>query len=408
MRIEQVIEDSMNQSKEKTRKQLSSYRTYGSSYESYQSYLSPLAHFLMLFIAIYLFTSSISITAMASTGQTNHYQTNNNLCRDLFRLQSPKTIEASHNTIERELAQFAAEIHTLQARGQQDLAAPLYMLLRNKVLKANKLGIELNSLTPSLAVLVQNSVSTEQLQSSKRDSDISLMSEHEQNLLPWVTTQQLTQPHASFHSHVYLAKYSPDGTLVLIASRGPVVRVWNSQTGQFAFDLIDHTNSINTVKFSPDGNRILTASGDRHAVLWNATNGDKIWKFHGHTNSLLLANFSFDGSRGITTSSDNTAKIWDLINGKLLFTLNGHVDQITSGAFSPNGEFILTSSLDRTDKVWSAKDGRLLLTLQRTRKWVPFSTFSPNGSHILTQVGDKIVRLTQPQRGVKQICPFHS
>jgi hypothetical protein len=64
------------------------------------------------------------------------------------------------------------------------------------------------------------------------------------------------------------------------------------------------------IDFSPDGRLLVTASKDGTARLWDAFNGEPVCKPMRHETEVLSAQFSKDGLKVVTASVDRSAKIW--------------------------------------------------------------------------------------------------
>jgi WD40 repeat protein len=71
-----------------------------------------------------------------------------------------------------------------------------------------------------------------------------------------------------------------------------------------------HTAGFTSAAFSPDGKMIVTASRDKTARLWDVASGQQLRSLEGHTDAVYSAAFSPDGKMIVTASSDKTARLW--------------------------------------------------------------------------------------------------
>ena len=120
--------------------------------------------------------------------------------------------------------------------------------------------------------------------------------------------------------YVSSAVFSPDGKLVLTASRDNTARVFELATGKELQVLSGHTSYINSAEFSPDGKLVLTASEDKTARVFEVASGKERQVLSGHKTGLNSAVFSPDGKLALTTAGDDLSIFWDVATGKQLYT----------------------------------------------------------------------------------------
>ena len=124
-----------------------------------------------------------------------------------------------------------------------------------------------------------------------------------------------------------------------------------------------HRRAVEDAQFSPDGKVIVTASRDGTARLW--TSKGRPLRTLRHRGPVATAAFSRDGRLVVTASSDGTARIWRVADGKQLQLLE-HPGAVTKAAFSRDGRFVVTIS-GRTGRIWRTADGDLLRVLRGHR-----------------------------------------
>ena len=159
-------------------------------------------------------------------------------------------------------------------------------------------------------------------------------------------------------------EFSPDGTRLINGNRDGTAIIWDLTSGKVLFTLQEHSNAVESVAFSPDGTHVATASDDGTAIIWNATTGSPALTLLNNTAVRCVA-YSPDGTRIATADFDGTANIWDASTGGELLSLRGHSAAITSVAFSPDGELFATASIDGTAKIWNASTGDILYEITR-------------------------------------------
>ena len=233
---------------------------------------------------------------------------------------------------------------------------------------------------------------------------------------------------------VYSVSLSPDGQIIVSASKNGKLQLWNLQ-GELLETLTEHTNSVNSVSFTANGKFLVSGSGDTTIRLWNLSprpflnhNGSivdfdfildgkeivtisnvsqnktdkkkviRLWDFHkqqfsefANQEKYSRVRVSPDGTKIVTTNDDQTIQIWNK-KGILLKTLAEHTDRVFDVSFSPNSKLFATTSYDNTLKIWR-EDGTLINTITGHEDRVLAVSFSPDGKIIATGGGDRSIKL---------------
>jgi hypothetical protein len=121
-----------------------------------------------------------------------------------------------------------------------------------------------------------------------------------------------------------------------------------------------HNGAVTDARLSPDGKLLLTASRDGLARIWDIASGDVITALRGHAGAVTSASFSPDGKRVLTSSTDRTARLWDVSTGRVIDVLAGHTGTVNDAAFSPDGALAVTGGGDKTARVWDLGTGKLI------------------------------------------------
>ncbi len=100
-----------------------------------------------------------------------------------------------------------------------------------------------------------------------------------------------------------------------VAMGGPqkIVRIYDTSTGDVAFELKKHTDWVYCVEYSPDG--VLVASGDRSGGLhvWEADTGRLYMDLIGHKDAVRAVSWRGDSNVLVSASEDGTVKIWEMV-----------------------------------------------------------------------------------------------
>ncbi|HEY6806113.1 MAG TPA: serine/threonine-protein kinase [Pyrinomonadaceae bacterium] len=150
--------------------------------------------------------------------------------------------------------------------------------------------------------------------------------------------------------------FSSDGQL-LAGGDGPIVKIWNVNTGNDVFSLNGQGGRIGSVVFSPDHQMLASSSEDRTVKLWNVITGTEIRTLRGANLPVHSLAFSFDGKILAGASPDRTIRFWDPASGNELKPITLVSDLPGLIAFSPNGRTLASGSLSGKIYLWDVING---------------------------------------------------
>jgi WD40 repeat protein len=103
---------------------------------------------------------------------------------------------------------------------------------------------------------------------------------------------------------------SPDGRWLVTGAcfSDPVLRVWDTATGESVAELEGHTSWISTVLFSRDGRRLFAASADQSISVWQTGTWQQSGSLRGHTDEIWGMNLAGDGL--VTCSKNGEIMLW--------------------------------------------------------------------------------------------------
>jgi WD40 repeat protein/serine/threonine protein kinase len=189
-------------------------------------------------------------------------------------------------------------------------------------------------------------------------------------------------PIASATSALSNARFSPDNTMVVTASRNKFATVWNAETGVKIAEL-QHDHWVTHAEFSPDNKTVLTSSIDRSANVWSIASATPLTPPLTHDSDIKTAHFSADGAKVITTSMDWTARIWDARTGAPLSELLRHEGPATVASFSPTSNYAITGADDGIVRLWDATSGVALNDGFKHSSEIVSASFSPDGELLM-------------------------
>ncbi len=195
---------------------------------------------------------------------------------------------------------------------------------------------------------------------------------------------------------VTAAAFSPDGSLVLTASRDHTARIWRTSTGE-RVETLRHRAPVTDASFSDDGSRIVTASADGTVRVWSVRNGglDRLVRVGGWPAS---AAFSHDGRLILVTGPERAggaarARLYDAASGR--FVRRIPAVGVTVASFSPDGTMLVTGLKDGDTVLWRVRDGVLLHTLRGKKGGPPITdvAFSRRGGLLAASNADGVTHV---------------
>ena len=199
--------------------------------------------------------------------------------------------------------------------------------------------------------------------------------------------------------HVSGVTFSPDGTLVAVASGGRIF-LWDVATRENS-KILEHTFWVDqgqnvrimgvfdriSISFAPDGQTIASAGGTPdHVFLWDVATGKKIAAYKSSDNVISIS-YSPDGNHFVTGTSDGNVILWEADTGKNIRTIKAHTGPVESISWSKDGNFFVTAGgYDRTARRWN-KDGEPaprpnILELEEAFATVESVSYSPCGTEV--------------------------
>ena len=153
--------------------------------------------------------------------------------------------------------------------------------------------------------------------------------------------------------------FSPDGTSVLSIGPSGRVRVRDAVTGeQLGFDHQLDTANGAVARFSPDGSTIVIAEPDpadndaATVTFWSSDDGALIGTLPAVAAGNTFGTSAFAGGRVVTSGTDGSVDVWSLVDAARVATITPAGTELVSVAFSPDGTRIVGLGTDKAVHVW--------------------------------------------------------
>ena len=120
--------------------------------------------------------------------------------------------------------------------------------------------------------------------------------------------------------------FTRDGALIATGGCGKEVEIWRVSDGTrvLGIALQSTQGTAHNVHFSPDDSMLIVATTDGTVRIWDVATGKLVSNSITTTSEMADADFSPDGKLIASTGDGNVVRIWNAAGGELLQTLGGH------------------------------------------------------------------------------------
>ena len=222
----------------------------------------------------------------------------------------------------------------------------------------------------------------------------------------WIYDVQTTEARHLLSGHTRAVRsidFNADGTQIVSGSVDETVRVWDVAMGIEVNMFTGHTDTVSSVAFNPDGNTIASGSYDKTVRLWDISMGYELHSFTQHTEGITSVIFNHDGSQLASAGWDNLIHLFDVNGRKHLRTFTGSENSIRSIAFSPGGTKIASGGLDKKVHLYDVASANKLHTLEGHTSHINSVAFTPNGLMVGSGSHDKTIRIWNVNSGTERM-----
>lgn len=186
-------------------------------------------------------------------------------------------------------------------------------------------------------------------------------------------------------------QWSHDGRLIATTHRTNAIEIWDGETYERTASLGDGSTKYRLARFSPNGSRLLVAGTNGEAQIWDLDNGT-FQSLDSRDQHVLCLTWSDDAKRiALGTGERHVVRVFDASNASLIHELAGHSEVINAVDFSPDGKRILSGDSRCTLKLWDSDTGTEIITLRGPIGSLDAAQWNAEGTTILCNSNSRVV-----------------
>lgn len=192
--------------------------------------------------------------------------------------------------------------------------------------------------------------------------------EDEEETCPKSTTKTIK---FSGKSSPETARFSPDGTMLVVGARDGFIEVYNPYSGQLRTDLayqaneqfMTHRQAVLCMNFNRNGDYLVSGSQDGSICIFKLATGECMKDLPNvHAAGVTSVALSKDDSQILSSSLDGSIQIFGIKSGKMLRQFKGHSSYVTACHYTRDNKMIVSASSDGYIKVWDNMSTQCLTT----------------------------------------------
>lgn len=163
---------------------------------------------------------------------------------------------------------------------------------------------------------------------------------------------------------IYGIEFSPTGQMIASASADRMVKVFNTESGEFIRGFEGHTHHVLDVSWQANEKRIASAGADKVIKIWDVATGEQKRTIGGIGKEVTSISFVGITANAISTAGDSQIRLHDTGNGKTIRAMNGGGDFVYASAVSWDGKRAISGGMKSILQVWDTNNGKLLHSLK--------------------------------------------
>ena len=148
-----------------------------------------------------------------------------------------------------------------------------------------------------------------------------------------------------------LAASSVSGLVASGHFLNPVIKLFESQSGDLVRELSGHSAWVSSLAFSPDGRWLYSGSADQTIRIWDVSSGELLKTYRGHTDEVWSLDVSPDGVTLVSGGKDGSVRLWPVVPSFGRDPIDRFINDIEFPvlARAPGGDAAIICGVDRSD-----------------------------------------------------------
>lgn len=193
--------------------------------------------------------------------------------------------------------------------------------------------------------------------------------------------------------------FSPDGAVVVSATKCGEPRLWDAASGKLLTDLRGHRQAVMAVAFSQDGRYVFTGGDEGVLHTWDAATGNFLAKQFGHAGRITRIVTAPDNKELFTLSDDKTIRRWKVRAGLVFDDPRGRGKATYAFDLSADGKTLAFGGPDGHVSRWNLGDGALINLVKCFDDAPNALAFSPDGRRFVAVNWSKTAKIWDAATG---------
>jgi WD40 repeat protein len=208
---------------------------------------------------------------------------------------------------------------------------------------------------------------------------------------------------------IHAVAFSPNGKELASAGFDGVIRLWDSSTGQFLFDM-KGTGRVYSIAYSPDGKHLAAGGEGSGPQLWDVSKQSQAGSYPLPPDAGPVYGVAFHPKRcELAAASQNYVRTWDTTTGKALWTQRTKSGRLRCVAYEPEGRSLASGDEDGKIFFWDARTGEQIRgELHGHTEPVQSVAFHPDGHRLISGSSDSTMQVWDVPTGEEVFTGSHN